>query len=111
VANRPTTSKAPGTTFITQATPFSTQLAHKPPVPLPPNIGSTLTPAAEAAAAAAAAATAMISPAVQALIRKLLTARRKSPAASGDEEPTFVVTSEDLSKWLAEAVTQVGDGA
>lgn len=108
-ANQRTPSKAPaGSNLITQATPFSTQLVHRPSALSLPGEGGAFQTSSPAAAAAAAAA--VISPAVQALVRKLLTTRRKSPSSGSDgdgADPTFVLTSEDLTKWLAEATAQV----
>ena len=121
-----------GVTFITQTTPFSTQL-------LPEmtsssfthggvNIGvnfarqgfpggySQLLPGGQAGSGPKAAATgaAVITPAVQTLVRKLLTTRRRTATGSGGSsaatsaEPTFELTATELSRWLAEAAAQVG---
>ena len=57
---------------------------------------------------------AVVSPAVQSLVRKLLTARREQTPSAHEKSAKavgFELTAEELSCWVAEAVSQISVGS
>ena len=95
--------------LIFQASPFATQPANHVSSPPAPDVAH-LKPDNKPLAFAGA----VVSPAVQSLVRKLLTMRRQQRASECEisaKSAVFELTADELSSWLAEAISQISIGS